>query len=70
MNTICGLAAGSMTMLIAMHEMSFACEIADHVCFLDAGLVLEQGPPETIFTAPSEPRAQQFLQLIIEAGRL
>jgi polar amino acid transport system ATP-binding protein len=57
-------------MLIATHEMSFAREIADHVCFLDAGLVLEQGPPATIFTSPSEPRTQQFLQRIIEAGRL
>jgi len=70
LNTIRELAAGGMTMLIATHEMSFAREIADHVCFLDAGLVLEQGPPEKIFTAPSEPRTQQFLQRIIEAGRL
>jgi polar amino acid transport system ATP-binding protein len=70
LNTIRELAAGGMTMLIATHEMSFAREIADHVCFLDAGLVLEQGPPERIFTAPSEPRTQQFLQRIIEAGRL
>jgi polar amino acid transport system ATP-binding protein len=70
LNTIRDLAAGGMTMLIATHEMSFAREIADHVCFLDAGLVLEQGPPETIFTGPSEPRTQQFLQRIIEAGRL
>ena len=70
LNTIRELAAGGMTMLIATHEMSFAREIADHVCFLDAGLVLEQGPPEKIFTAPSEPRTQQVLQRIIEAGRL
>src|SRR5688572_27121630 len=70
LNTIRELAVGGMTMLIATHEMSFAREIADHVCFLDAGLVLEQGRPETIFTSPSEPRTQQFLQRIIEAGRL
>jgi polar amino acid transport system ATP-binding protein len=70
LNTIRELAVGGMTMLIATHEMSFAREIADHVCFLDAGLVLEQGPPATIFTSPSEPRTQQFLQRIIEAGRL
>jgi len=70
LNTIRELAVGGMTMLIATHEMSFAREIADHVCFIDAGLILEQGPPEKIFTAPSEPRTQQFLQRIIDAGRL
>jgi polar amino acid transport system ATP-binding protein len=70
LNTIRELAVGGMTMLIATHEMSFAREIADQVCFIDAGLILEQGPPNKIFTAPSEPRTQQFLQRIIEAGRL
>ena len=64
------LAAGGMTMLIATHEMSFARDIADRVCFLDAGVILEQGPPQEIFTAPSEERTRQFLQRIIAAGRL
>jgi polar amino acid transport system ATP-binding protein len=64
------LAAGGMTMVIATHEMSFARDIADRVCFLDAGVILEQGPPEQILNAPREPRTQQFLQRIIEAGRL
>ena len=64
------LAAGGMTMLIATHEMGFARDIASRVCFLDAGVILEQGPPEQIFTAPREPRTQQFLQRIVEAGRL
>jgi polar amino acid transport system ATP-binding protein len=64
------LAAGGMTMLIATHEMSFARDIADRGCFLDAGLILEQGPPQQILSAPKEPRTQQFLQRIIEAGRL
>src|SRR5262249_35557035 len=64
------LAAGGMTMLIATHEMGFAQEIADRVCFLDEGVVLEQGPPEQIFSAPKEPRTQQFLQRIVAAGRL
>ncbi|HEY5660576.1 MAG TPA: amino acid ABC transporter ATP-binding protein [Gaiellaceae bacterium] len=64
------LAAGGMTMLIATHEMSFARDIADRVCFLDAGVILEQGPPEQILSTPREPRTQQFLQRIIEAGRL
>jgi polar amino acid transport system ATP-binding protein len=64
------LAAAGMTMLIATHEMSFARDIASRVCFLDAGVILEEGPPEQILTAPREPRTQQFLQRIIEAGRL
>jgi polar amino acid transport system ATP-binding protein len=70
LNVIRELAAGGMTMLIATHEMSFAREIADRVCFLDAGVILEEGEPEQIFSAPREPRTQQFLQRIIEAGRL
>jgi polar amino acid transport system ATP-binding protein len=64
------LADGGMTMLIATHEMSFARDIADRICFLDAGVILEQGPPEELLTAPKEPRTQQFLERIIEAGRL
>jgi len=64
------LAAGGMTMLIATHEMGFARDIATRVCFLDGGVVLEDGTPQQIFTAPQEPRTQQFLQRIIEARRL
>jgi polar amino acid transport system ATP-binding protein len=64
------LAEGGMTMLIATHEMSFARDIANRVCFLDAGLILEEGAPEQIFTRPREPRTQQFLERIIAAGRL
>jgi polar amino acid transport system ATP-binding protein len=70
LNVIRELAAGGMTMLIATHEMSFAREIASRVCFLDAGVILEQGPPERIFSDPAEPRTRQFLQRIIDAGRL
>jgi polar amino acid transport system ATP-binding protein len=64
------LAAGGMTMLIATHEMAFARDIADRVCFLDGGVILEQGPPAQIFTAPREPRTQQFLERIVAAGRM
>ena len=64
------LAQSGMTMLIATHEMGFAREIADQVCFLDQGRILEQGPPERIFTAPEQPRTQEFLRRIIEAGRM
>jgi polar amino acid transport system ATP-binding protein len=70
LNVIRELAESGMTMLIATHEMSFARDIADRVCFLDAGVILEEGDPERIFTAPTEPRTQQFLQRIIAAGRL
>jgi polar amino acid transport system ATP-binding protein len=70
LNVIRELAAGGMTMLIATHEMSFAREIANRVCFIDEGVILEEGPPERIFTAPEQPRTQQFLQRIVEAGRL
>jgi polar amino acid transport system ATP-binding protein len=64
------LADGGMTMLIATHEMGFARDIAGRVCFLDDGVILEEGDPEQIFTAPREQRTQQFLQRIVEAGRL
>jgi polar amino acid transport system ATP-binding protein len=64
------LAAGGMTMIIATHEMSFARDMADRVCFLDAGAILEEGTPAEIFSAPREERTQQFLQRIIEAKRL
>jgi polar amino acid transport system ATP-binding protein len=64
------LAAGGMTMIIATHEMSFARDMSDRVCFLDAGRILESGPPDQMFTSPREGRTQQFLQRIIEAKRL
>ena len=64
------LAAGGMTMIIATHEMSFARDIANRVCFLDGGTIIEEGAPDQIFTTPREPRTQQFLERIIEAKRL
>jgi polar amino acid transport system ATP-binding protein len=64
------LAREGMTMLIATHEMGFARDIADRICFLEAGRILEQGKPDRIFTAPEHPRTRQFLARIIEAGRL
>ncbi|HEY7936380.1 MAG TPA: amino acid ABC transporter ATP-binding protein [Candidatus Limnocylindrales bacterium] len=64
------LAAGGMTMIIATHEMGFARDIANRVCFLDAGRILEEGPPDQIFSAPAEARTRQFLDRVIAAGRL
>ncbi|WP_432927658.1 amino acid ABC transporter ATP-binding protein [Microbispora sp. CA-135349] len=59
-----------MTMILATHEMGFARDIADTVCFLDGGVLLESGPPEQIFTAPEHPRTQAFLQRVLEARRM
>ena len=70
LNVIRELAESEMTMLIATHEMGFARDIADRVCFLDAGTIIEQGSPSQILSDPQEPRTRQFLQRIIEAGRL
>ena len=70
LNLIRELAGNGMTMLIATHEMSFAREIANRVCFLDAGRILEIAPPAEMFSAPREERTRQFLQRVIDAGRL
>ena len=64
------LKAESMTMLIATHEMSFAREVADQICFLHDGLILERGEPERIFTDPAQPETQRFLRRLLQAGRL
>jgi polar amino acid transport system ATP-binding protein len=56
--------------LLASHEMSFAREASSRVCLLDQGVIREQGPPERIFSEPSDPRTKAFLKRIIEAGRL
>lgn len=70
LNVIRGLKDAGMTMIIATHEMGFARDVADRVCFLDDGVILEQGPPEQIFTDPIQPRTREFLQRIVDAGRL
>jgi polar amino acid transport system ATP-binding protein len=59
-----------MTMLIATHEMGFARQVADTVCFLDGGRLLETGPPEQVLGDPTQERTRQFLSRIIDAGRL
>jgi polar amino acid transport system ATP-binding protein len=64
------LAQSGMTMILATHEMSFCKEVADKVCFLDGGRILEEGPPERIFSAPEQARTREFLARVIEAGRL
>ncbi|OUM43820.1 amino acid ABC transporter ATP-binding protein [Arthrobacter sedimenti] len=64
------LARDGMTMLLATHEMNFAREVSNRVCFLHQGTICEIGTPEQIFTAPEHPRTQEFLRSIIAAGRL
>jgi polar amino acid transport system ATP-binding protein len=64
------LAAAGMTMLIATHEMGFARDIATRVCFLDEGVIAEEGPPEQIFGSPRQERTQRFLARIVAAGRM
>jgi polar amino acid transport system ATP-binding protein len=63
------LAGSGMTMIISTHEMGFARQIADRVCFMADGVILEQGPPDRIFTAPEHERTEGFLKRVIEAGR-
>jgi polar amino acid transport system ATP-binding protein len=70
LDVIRGLKDDGMTMVIATHEMGFARDVADQVCFLDQGRILEHGQPDQIFSTPQEARTQQFLQRIIDAGRL
>ncbi|UVS78842.1 amino acid ABC transporter ATP-binding protein [Actinokineospora sp. UTMC 2448] len=64
------LATTGRTILMATHEMGFAKQVADRVCFLDEGRLVEQGPPSQILTSPTHPRTRQFLHRVIEAGRL
>ena len=70
LDVVRGLRRDGMTMLFATHEMSFAREISDRVCFLDGGRIIEAGTPEMIFEAPTEDRTRRFLQRVIEAGRM
>ncbi len=70
LDVVRGLKAAGMTMLFATHEMAFAREISDRVCFLHQGRILEEGAPSQIFESPTEARTQAFLQRVIDAGRL
>jgi polar amino acid transport system ATP-binding protein len=70
LSAIRALAADGMTMLIATHEMGFAREVADQLCFIHEGRVLESGPPTQVLTEPTHDRTRQFLRRVIDAGRL
>jgi polar amino acid transport system ATP-binding protein len=62
------LAKGGATMLIATHEMAFAADVADRICYLEGGRIIEQGPPEKIFKAPRDPRTRAFLKRVRSVG--
>ncbi|MGZ4132354.1 MAG: peptide ABC transporter ATP-binding protein, partial [Actinomycetota bacterium] len=64
------LADAGMTMMLATHEMGFARDVASRVAFLQEGQILEQGPPDQIFSAPKRVETQRFLERIIAAGRM
>lgn len=64
------LAREGTTMIIVTHEMGFAHEVADRVIYIDEGILVEEGPPDQMFTCPRDPRTAQFLARIIESGRL
>ena len=64
------LAMEGTTMIIVTHEMGFAHEVADRVIYMEGGVLVEEGPPDQIFTCPQDPRTRQFLARIIESGRL
>jgi polar amino acid transport system ATP-binding protein len=70
LNIVRELATEGMTMLLATHEMGFAKEVSSKVCFLDEGVICEEGPPEQLFDEPHNQRTRNFLKRIIEAGRL
>ena len=70
LNVIRDVRSAGMTMIIATHEMGFAREIADTVCFLKGGAILEQAEPEKIFEQPSHPETKDFLARVIASGRL
>jgi polar amino acid transport system ATP-binding protein len=70
LDTVRELAAQGMTMVIATHEMGFARDIANRVCFLHEGSIVEEGDPERIFTEPAEAETRLFLDRIIAAGRM
>ena len=70
LNLVRELAESGMTMIVATHEMGFAREVADKICFLDNGCILEEGPPAQIFRDPREPRTREFLARVLEAEKM
>jgi len=70
LNVVRDLKMAGMTMVLATHEMGFARQVADQVCFLDDGMVLERGTAEEVFATPHQEPTRRFLRRVTEAGRL
>jgi polar amino acid transport system ATP-binding protein len=70
LNIIRDVRSAGMTMVLATHEMGFAKEISDNVCFLKDGRIIEQGPPSELFVDPQMPETLEFLARVIASGRL
>ena len=70
LSLVADLRADGMTMVLATHEMGFAREVADEVCFLSDGVIVERGAPAQLFTAPEHESTQRFLRRMLEARRL
>jgi polar amino acid transport system ATP-binding protein len=64
------LKSDGMTMVLATHEMGFATQVADEVCFLESGIILERGSAEEVLHSPKNPKTQEFLKRVHQAGRL
>ena len=70
LSTVRDLKSEGMTMVLATHEMGFAKQVADEVCYLHNGRILEWGPPEKILETPTQPQTREFIKRVQQAGRL
>jgi len=70
LSSVRDLKLDGMTMVLATHEMGFATQVADEVCFLESGSIVERGTPEQVLKNPVNPKTQEFLKLVHQAGRL
>jgi polar amino acid transport system ATP-binding protein len=70
LSSVRDLKLDGMTMVLATHEMGFATQVADEVCFLESGSIIERGTPEQVLKNPVNPKTQEFLKRVHQAGRL
>jgi polar amino acid transport system ATP-binding protein len=70
LSSVRDLKLDGMTMVLATHEMGFATQVADEVCFLESGSIIERGTPEQVLRNPVNPKTQEFLKRVHQAGRL
>jgi polar amino acid transport system ATP-binding protein len=70
LSSVRDLKLDGMTMVLATHEMGFATQVADEVCFLESGSIVERGTPDQVLRNPVNPKTQEFLKRVHQAGRL